>query len=129
MHAHRAAAAKTSNTRVLRAITRCIILSYVLRIPHSNQIELRRCQMPPKPAESAASSALPPALDDLEAELKLKHSRKGVADGADVAATADASAARAVAAHDDGSSAVAQALAASGVENRNPLFFILLLHS
>lgn len=68
--------------------------------------------MPPKPAESAASSALPPALDDLEAELKLKHSRKGVADDA---TTADASAARGVAGHDDGSSAVAQALAASGI--------------
>ena len=83
--------------------------------------------MPPKPAESAASSALPPALDDLEAELKLKHSRKGVADVADVAATADASAARAVAAHDDGSSAVAQALAASGFKNRNPLFFYFIV--
>jgi hypothetical protein len=77
--------------------------------------------MPPKPAESAASSALPPALDDLEAELKLKHSRKGVADDA---TTADASAARDVAGHDDGSSAVAQALAASGFKNPNPLFFI-----
>jgi hypothetical protein len=84
--------------------------------------------MPPKPAESAASSALPPALDDLEAELKLKHSRKGVA-VADVAATADASAARGVAAHDDGSSAVAQALAASGFKNRTHFFLYLLLHS
>jgi hypothetical protein len=74
--------------------------------------------MPPKVAESAPPSAtdLPP-LDDLEAELKLKHSRKGagaVAGAGDSGDAADAAAAVGDAADDMGASAVARALAASG---------------
>jgi hypothetical protein len=78
--------------------------------------------MPPKTTEpaSAPADSLPP-LDDLEAELKLKHSRKGTGaacdapgacHGQDSAAVAAAGAG--TAADDMGASAVAQALAASG---------------
>jgi hypothetical protein len=78
--------------------------------------------MPPKVAESVRSSVgdLPP-LDDLEAELKLKHSRKATGDMCSMAGAAyvgdSADAVTAAAGHvadDMGASAVARALAASG---------------
>ncbi len=86
--------------------------------------------MPPKVAEAAPASAgdLPP-LDDLEAELKLKHSRKGADAKSDVSGAGDVSeyataTAAADAADDMGASAVARALAASG-----PPHNLLLRHA
>jgi hypothetical protein len=64
--------------------------------------------LPKNAASDASSTPPPPPLDSLEAELKLKHSRKGVAA---TVATASGAAGQ----DDDASSAVAQALAASGL--------------
>jgi hypothetical protein len=86
---------------------------------HTFSLSVLTSLMPPKTPESA----VPPPLDDLEAELKLKHSRKAAAAGAACddgnSAAAAAHAANAAAgcsagSEEDGSSAVAQALAASG---------------
>ena len=73
--------------------------------------------MPPKTAEAPALADSLPPLDDLEAELKLKHSRKGTGAACDAAGAChgqDSAAGAATAADDMGASAVAQALAASG---------------
>ena len=75
--------------------------------------------MPPKSEDSATRSSLPlsspiaavPLLDDLEAELKLKHSRLLPAQNKDHGTSADSCAQRG---DDAASSAVAQALEASG---------------